>query len=172
MPSVIATAGSASANSYCTVEEATAYHAARLSSPEWTAASADNKAVAVIMATRVLDQQFLWAEYQSTKEQALRWPRTGILDASELAFVPSDSIPSELKNATAELAWSLLKGDRTLDSDVEAQGLKSLTAGPVSLTFKDNVSAKVLPDSVFYMLPRWWGRLRSRNSGVVDLVRS
>jgi len=172
VPTLVATPGSATANAYCTVLEATAYHEARLSNAEWAAATADNKTISVIMATRVIDLQFLWVGYQTATTQALLWPREGVLALNALENIVNTVIPQRLKEAVAELAWNLLKADRTLDSDVETAGLTGLRAGPVELSFKDSVVAKVLPDSVFYLIPTWWGRIRQKNSSVVELVRT
>jgi hypothetical protein len=70
--------------------------------------------------------------------------------------IASDIIPIDLKNATAELARQFKVGDRTLDNDVSVQGLTSVRAGSVGLTFKEMVEAKVLPDAVFNLLvPSW-----------------
>ena len=72
--------------------------------------------------------------------------------------------------AYAELARHLLTSDRTADSDVETQGITSLQAGPVSLTFGAAV-AKPNPDAVMVMCARL-GRPRSRTgSGSVQLYR-
>ena len=65
-------------------------------------------------------------------------------------------IPSDLKAAESELAGSFLKGDRTLDNDVVVQGLTSLRAGSVSLGFKDNIVAQVIPDAVYNLMPLSW----------------
>jgi len=116
------------------------------------------------MSTRVLDYSYRWANYRVDVSQALEWPRQGMLDANELEFVPitgAESIPVQLKTAQLEMAFALLAEDRTLDYDVEAKGLKSLTAGPVSLSFKDSVFAKVIPDAVKNQILPWWGWLRA-----------
>jgi len=71
--------------------------------------------------------------------------------------IGSGIIPQELKDATAELAGHLAKGDRTIDSDVVIQGITSIKAGSVSLSFKDSFDAtKVIPDVVLSLLiPSW-----------------
>jgi len=89
-----------------------------------------------------------------------------------LTFVGSMEIPPELKNAAAELARQLIVADRSADSDLETQKVKSLTAGPVSLTFGDNIAAKVMPDAVVALLPSWWGYVRGRVSATRELVRA
>lgn len=51
--------GKADANSYASVADGDAYHAGHLYATAWTAATADQKAIALVMATRLID-----AEYQ------------------------------------------------------------------------------------------------------------
>jgi hypothetical protein len=65
-------------------------------------------------------------------------------------------IPIELKWAESELAGQLKKADRTLDNDIIVQGITSLRAGSVHLSFKDNIQPQVLPDAVVNMLPASW----------------
>jgi hypothetical protein len=61
-----------------------------------------------------------------------------------------------LKNAVAELALQLLQSDLTQDNAISVQGITSLRAGPVSLTFKDSIDTKVIPDAVWALLPPSW----------------
>jgi len=161
-----ATVGGASANAYCTRAEANAYHASRLHDEVWANTSDTDKDIAIVMATRILDAMYDWAEWPVSNTQRLMWPRWGMLKRNQLDVVPSTQIPEEIKFAVAELAMALAAEDRTLDSDVESQGLTSLTAGPVSLGFKTQVPPpKVIPDAVFFLIPPWWGTVRTRGSG-------
>jgi len=70
--------------------------------------------------------------------------------------IPVDEIPDELKEATAELAGQLVAADTTLDNAASAAGLKSVTAGSVSVSFKDMIEARVLPDAVWNLMPPSW----------------
>jgi hypothetical protein len=90
----------------------------------------------------------------------LQWPRSGMIDLDDTGTVDSDTIPQRLKEITAEYARQLLVSNRTADSDVETQGITSLSAGPISLSFKDSIRAKVVPDAVVQMIPTEWGRVR------------
>lgn len=65
-------------------------------------------------------------------------------------------IPQALKDALSELAGQLGNADRTLDNDVVVQGLTSIRAGSVSLTFKDIIESRVLPDAVWNLMPPSW----------------
>lgn len=172
MSDVDATVGGASSNSYITTAEGDAYHADRLHSIDWTGATADTKRAAVIMATRLLDATYEWANYPTTSEQALQWPRVGMWDTNGIDYVDDSVIPDELKWATAEFARQLIAGDRSADSDVETQGLTRLKAGPVELAFKNNVFAKVIPDAVAAFIPEGWGYIKSRVAGTRPLERT
>lgn len=165
VPTLVATPGASNANSYCTVAEANTYHDERLFTDDWTGASDDDKTKALIWATRQLDQMYAWAQFPTDSRddgQALQWPRSGVVDVDEISTIDDDVVPRELKWATAEFARQLIVANRTADSDVETQGLLSLTAGPISLSFKDSVVAKVVPDAVAAFIPSWWGVLKGK----------
>ncbi len=166
-----ATVGGANSNSYLTVDEANAYFETRLASSAWE--ESDEQAKALMMATRVLDmmaqpyKQYIagarpyyltrarWTGAPATTTQKLAWPRTGMFDANGNA-IASTVIPQALKDATAELAMQLITADRTLDSEVAVQGITSLKVGSISMTFKDFVEGKVIPDAVWNLLPPSW----------------
>jgi hypothetical protein len=174
-PILDATPAGVTANAYATVAEADAYHDARLHRDDWEATGADvaTKTVALIMATRLLDAMYCWESWATNPQtQALQWPRVAMLARNQLSYIPNDVIPAELKNATAEYARQLIAADRSADSDIETQKIKSLTAGPVSLTFGDGVVARPVPDAVVSLLPSWWGYVRGRVSATRELVRA
>ncbi len=168
-----ATVGGASSNSYVTEAEVDAYFLARLPlTPPW--ADASDPTAAIAMATRMIDAMFQprktfipgnppyylimrqWAGAAATTTQRLAWPRTGVVDRNG-NVISSATIPLDLKYAVAEFAGQLASlGDRTLDNDVSVQGLKSVAAGSVSLSFKETILPKVLPDAVLNLMPSSW----------------
>lgn len=179
MPTIVATAGSASANSYATLEEANAYHASRLALvPPWVTSGATAEAL-LIMATRVLDAMAVarkvlrfdgrggpqgrpyyvtsraWTGAVATATQALAWPRTGMFDRLGRA-IAEDAIPTELREATAELAGQLLAGDRTLDNTATVEGISEVRAGSVQVKFSEMIEQRVLPSAVVALLPASW----------------
>ena len=87
-------------------------------------------------------------------------------------FVDIHTIPIELQRATAEYARQLLASDLAGNSDIETMGITSLTAGPVSLTFKESVTAKPVPDTVVLLIPESWGYVKGRRTGVRELQRA
>lgn len=173
VPTLVATPGSASANSYATVAEATTYHESRLDSSVWTAAATDNKTISLIMATRLMDAMIEWTGFSVDQTQALNWPLDGMVDKNNVEFIPNTEIPPELKDATAEFARLLLVTDLTLNSDIEDLKIRSLSAGSVALTFDGGVTAKVVPDSVYFLLPKWWfTSVNSRGSNFRKVFRA
>ncbi len=168
-----ATAGGASANSYITLVAAETYFESRLDITAWDAASNADKDRALATATRLLDSMYVWASVAATAAQRLHWPRTFMLDAKRRDTIPSDEVPEELGFAAAELANTLLVSDRTLDSDIETQGLIKLVAGSVELEFKDSVFAKIISDLVVNFIPSHWGYLTGQGGfGSVELQRA
>lgn len=171
---VVATPGATNANSYLTSAEADTYFESRLplSPIEWN--DVDSKDILIVMATRVLDKLLTpfktlttkdgqnyyrirpaWTGLPATTTQRLCWPRIGMFDQNGNA-IASNAIPQDLKDATAELAGQLGNGDRTLDNDVIVQGIKSLKAGSVALTFGDGIMPQVIPDAVYNLLVNSW----------------
>jgi hypothetical protein len=167
------TPGSAAANAYVTIAVADQYHLDRPAvGTTWATATTDQKTTGILWATKLLDALWEWNGYPTDAIQALLWPRTGVWKRNKWEEVPRNIIPIELQQATAEYARQLLVSDRAGDSDIETVGLKSLTAGPVSLAFKDSVFAKPVPDAVINLIPCEWGYVRGRNTGVRNLLRA
>jgi hypothetical protein len=165
---LVATPGAANANAYCTLAEAETYHESRPAASAW-AGTTDVKNRAIVRATELLDEHVDWFGYAAATTQRLCWPRGGMHDRNG-NVIDSDEIPQDLKDAAAELAATLLAGDRTADDDIETKRIRSLTAGPVSLTFDAGVAAKVIADSVYFKIQRW-GTLRRRTAAVGKVVR-
>jgi hypothetical protein len=169
---LVVTAGSPSANAYVDLTVANQFHLDRpAAGTTWSGASDAEKQAAILWATKLLDSLIEWTGNVVDDLQALLWPRVGMWYRSGYP-VPSTIIPAELQHATAEFARQLLAADRSADSDVEAQGITSIKAGPVALTFKDSVPApKVVPDAVWSLLPRDWGHVETRKSDMRELMR-
>lgn len=168
---IVATAGSASANSYLTIADADTYFEAHFYAETWNDADDTEKCQVLQMATRLLDYHYDWVGSQTDASvQRLRWPRVGAYDLDGNLY-DSAEIPRPIEEACAEWAKQLLDADRTADSDVETQGLTSLKAGPVYMTFAD-ASAKPVPDSVSHIVSVL-GKPRSKSgSGGVTLERA
>lgn len=169
---LVATAGSASANTYILLADANQYHEDRPAvGTTWASASDDQKNRSLLWATKLMDSLWEWEGWQTDPlVQALQWPRVNVLYRDGQRYIEDNVIPLELGWAVAEYARQLLASDLAGNSAVETQGITSLTAGPVTLQFKADVKAKPVPDTVRTLIPPLWGRVRG-TSGVKRLVR-
>jgi hypothetical protein len=106
---LVATVGSATANSYNTAAELTAI--AALQFPRATIferADDDDVARAAVTATRFLEQmQFVGDRVDAT--QALSWPRYGVRLPTGAGYYDGDVIPDPVKLAHAKLTFYLLE---------------------------------------------------------------
>ena len=166
---LVTTAGSATANAYISVTVADQFH---LDHPQfgttaatglWSVATTDQKSAAILWATKLLDRLFEWNGSVVDTTQKLLWPRAGLSDVNNWNNLSTTTIPDQIQWATAEFARQLLMSERMLDSDIQTQGIRSLKAGPIALTFKDSVYAKQVPDSVVNLIPYEWGYPRFRS---------
>lgn len=166
---LIDTPGADDANTYCSVEDADAYHATRTFSDTWTDADGGDKKKALVQATRLLDQWFEWDGVVTTSAQALLWPRSAVIGPNGY-LEDSEAIPVRIREAAAELARQLIAADRTADSDTETQGIKKVVAGSVQVEFSGSGGAKPIPDAVMGFVS-CYGRKRSASGGAVTLLR-
>ena len=173
---IVVTPGDGSANSYCSRAFADTYHSNRLHAATWDNADDATKDAALIMATRVLDQQFAWAGVRSIPgSQALEWPRDGLLNDEGDVALDSAAIPERLQNATAEFARLLIDSDTTVASGTAGGAITSLKAGSVKIDYASGVVAHtdLIPDAVRFSLPRnWWISIRSHQPSTVPLLRT
>ena len=137
---IVATVGSASANSFVTLAEAATYMEGRLNASTWeTDASTDNKNRALVEATRELSA-LEWCGRRVDDTQALSWPREMAVDpdsASDFYF-DSTEVPQRVKDATCELAFQFIKAGTTdvaaLPGDAE---VINKTIDVISTTYAD-----------------------------------
>jgi hypothetical protein len=140
------TVGGATADSYASLAEANAYHAARKHNDEWTDAGEADKESALKWAARQLDANFTFRGTRSTKDQARAWPRSGAVDDDGFEL-ESDEMPKLLKEAQAEYALHLLREDWT-------QGVgpildEGIQVGPIKTTKSEH---QRMPDAVSRIL--------------------
>lgn len=132
MPSAIVTTPAATtANSYVSVAEAEVYFGDRLHSLAWVGATADEKAVALLMAARRIDQsEFLGTRWKL--EQSMAWPRYGVLDEDGW-LIAADVIPERVKRAQMEEALGLLTTDEDPDARDALAGLSRVKVDVVEV---------------------------------------
>lgn len=122
--------GKTDAESYISVADTDTYVQLHLRSAntdrvEWLAAATADKEIALRQATDWLDIQFQqrWQGRRSNEDQALAWPRWGVVDFDGYT-IESDSLPQDLLDATAEMAARGVSGDLFSDIDSPAGAIK------------------------------------------------
>ncbi len=172
--------GKADANAYANVADGDAYHAGHLYASAWTAATADNKAVALVMASRLIDAEYQFGGVKSADSQALQWPRYRCPDPDRDAtlgvsllltsgnWVPENLVPKAVIQAACELARELLIADRT--AAPAGEGLKYYNNAGVQTGY-DKADTRPIISAVAQALLAKFGSLIKSKSGSVKLVR-
>jgi len=172
--------GKVDANAYADVADGDAYHAGHLYATAWTGASADQKAVALAMASRLIDAEFQFNGTRTTGGQSLQWPRAMCpepdnvhVPISALLPIPSnyveyDKVPKAVVQATCETARALLIEDRT--ANPLGEGLKFTGLGGNQTSFDKSDRRPVIPYVAQAMLVKY-GALILAKSGSVRLTR-
>lgn len=166
---LIDTPASVNANTYASLAFALAYFDLRFPyAGDWDTADAERKKAVLYWATKLLDDEFTWNGGRATRDQALGWPRVGVVDRDGWEY-DSNEIPKELQRAVCELALNLLGSNTTNPSALA--GIKSVTLGPISVTADrlDPKTALVIDDRITRSIEHL-GRQR-RLSITAQLVR-
>jgi hypothetical protein len=123
-------------NSYISVDDAQTYFDDRLNNDNWYNAPAEKQEQSLILATAHLERfDYLGTRVSST--QALKWPRYGVEKPDSghyYSYLDATAIPKQVKDATCEMALSLL-GSKAMDQPLSG-AMSSLRIGPVSIDFK------------------------------------
>jgi hypothetical protein len=149
---IVETGGaSTTANSYSSVDDADLYHEKHLHVSTWTSASDDDKEIALIWATRLIDELVNWSGYTVTSTQNLMWPRNLVYDRNGNA-ISTTTLPTWLIEATAEFARYLIGEDRTTETNRDTIGFKKMKVGDLALEIDAYKTKPVLPPSVWSMI--------------------
>jgi hypothetical protein len=127
--------GKSTAESYISVTDASTYFTARAVTT-WAALATDAiREAALRRATDYMRQAYRsrWQGYKVNEDQALDWPRYGV--EVEGYAVDSDIVPTEIKNACAELA--LKASSAELNPDL-TQGVLSEQVGSIKVEYDKN----------------------------------
>ena len=185
--------GKVDANSYAAAADCDAYHDGHLYATAWTAATQARREAALVMATRLIDSQFQFNGSRTNASQALQWPRAecpdpdkGLVTLSALLpilsnFVPYDSVPAAVVQATCEMARELLIVDRTAAPPGEGIGTAQTsqashtgtggTSSMASTTYSKTDTRPVISRVAQAMLSKL-GAPVSGSSGSVRLMRA
>lgn len=140
---IVATVGSASANSFVTEAEQIAYMAARLNASSWTTVTGstleETEKAALVEATREISaRDFKGQRVDST--QALSFPRDWCPnpDSPVGDYYDTTVIPQRIKDATSELAFQFLKaGTSDIAGEDANQNIISRTVDVLSTEYSD-----------------------------------
>jgi len=151
--SIIATAGAANANSYCTLAEANTYHdESRYHSKEtWTGFSSSDRSRGLIWASRLLDEMVSWDGTIVHTTGALRWPRYDVWHEDGY-MISSTTVPQFVKDAAAEFAYHLLQEDRTLETNRDSIGYELIQIGDLKLKVDKFTHKPIMPPSVWMII--------------------
>jgi hypothetical protein len=185
--------GKVDANSYADVAGGDAYFEGHLYASAWTGATADKKAAALVMATRLIDSQFQFNGFRAHSGQALQWPREKCPDpdASRVTisvlgwvgdnFVEPDLVPAAVAQAACEMARELLVVDRTAAPPGEGIAATQTSqashnditgsSNQSSITYSKSDTRPIISRVAQAMLSKF-GALVDGGSGAVRLVRA
>ena len=162
--------GKPNANSYISLEEANAYFIGkRLYSSAWTASTDDVKKTALIMGSRVLDQEVIWKGYRRFEDSGLYWPRTDVY-TTDGVLVDEDTVPRAVREATAEMAMYLLVSDKM--SERSGIGLTRLKVDVVELEFDKYDKKDTVPSFIRRMIIDYGTVFSSGNVRFRKLIRT
>jgi len=172
--------GKVDANAYADLADGNAYHDGHLYASAWTAAIDAQKTVALVMATRLIDAECQFNGTRTNALQGLQWPRAQCPEPDAVSvplsvllpipsdYVPYNTVPKAVVQATCEMARELLIADRTLAPPGE--GLKySNTAG--NQTGYDKTDRPAVLSRVAQVMLAKYGSQLSARSGAVRLMR-
>ena len=172
---IVATAGATNANSYITMAFAHQYHEDRpLVRGDWIssgeAGDENERTRAILWATKMLDRSYVWEGVIVSIDQALLWPRSGLLHPNGES-VANDSIPIEIQNACAEYARILMYHDLAAGAD-SIDHAEKFKFGNLDISSGKTPPQRVIPGSVARLLPGDWGRPLGLGFGQRRVMRS
>lgn len=122
--------GRSDAESYASVADADAYHAA-MGNASWPVATETSREAALRKATAYVEAAYTWRGVRATVDQALSWPRGDVM--VDGIGVPVDEVPAKLRNAVCELALKSLTAE--LMPDVSPDVVTAEAVGPISTSY-------------------------------------
>lgn len=166
---LIATVGASDANSYVTLDEASAYFEDRANSSDWDAYEQQEQIL--ITSSRLLDWYVNWKGDPTDEDvQSMDWPRTGVTKKNGTS-VASDIIPIDVKIAVYELALSSLSADRLAEDPLA--GIEQVKAGSLMIKADngdiDSTASATIPEQIWKILSDLYSR---GDVSIVRLVRA
>lgn len=101
----------------------------------WNAASADDKARALVLAVDWLDRATEWQGDEQVAGQPLDWPRINVVNQCTGEAETDGVIPDEIAWAEFWLAGNILNDDSIVDASGQGSNVKSAAAGSAKVEF-------------------------------------
>lgn len=149
-------------NSYISVADADAYFNERLYSSSWDNATADDKARALIMATKAIDRQPLKG-IKDMETQTLAFPRydpSKYLDEVEYSnedLVIEAEVPQIVLDAVCEEALALLDRGDDQRAKLQQAGVKSFSLGSLSESYASGSGRGLTSQQAKELMRPWLG---------------
>ena len=156
MPTITATVGGSTANSFLSESRAEELIDELVGGAVYVDSSDDDKKARAVITASWLLSSLPWDGVVSDEAQALAFPRTGLTDPGGYV-VDTATIPLRIEKATAALALRLFNSATIhLESASAASGLSRLKAEGVELEWRDAIEYKSLPADVRALIPKDW----------------
>jgi hypothetical protein len=160
MPTIDATPGSPTANSYITLADALLAYDAMLNTETFLAADTAVQERALITATKRIERITEW-EYDMigasrvSTTQALTFPRIGTYTKEQDAWYGETIIPPFVIEAQLVQALAEIESDR--DADPPGRGIQRMRADVLEIEYDDSASQEQRPirDTVYTILEPW-----------------
>lgn len=137
-------------NSYLEVADADLYFGDRLNSTAWTGATPEDKAKALIGATKAIEtMKFIGSRTVST--QKLSFPREGVYVDGIL--IDATVVPQDIKDAVCEYAILMLQEDYTAPDDLAQFG--EVAVGSIKIKTNPSKGGKAIPPMVASLLSNY-----------------
>ena len=144
-------------NSYISVEDASSYFGERLFADTWTNAVADDKAKALIMASKKIDRQTLRGK-KADADQVMEFPRAMYsYEPTQYDYGPGwyiqSAVPQEVLDATCEEALALLAYGSSKRIMLQNQGVRSFSIGGMSEALSGSPKKLLSTEAIELLLP-------------------
>jgi hypothetical protein len=164
------------ANSYISLEDAEKYFATRLNSGIWSSATDEDKSIALIMATRALDNYLTFRGIKYSVDQSREFPRLSNQVQSFLQFSEFDTIrhyltfpKAKLEEATCEQALFMLREDVLIKNDLDGVKVLEVTGSVHIETFENKNESAFVPNYIYDILSQY--AFKKNGSGMIKMQR-
>lgn len=160
--------GLSNANSYVSLQEAEDILVTNIHNTSWNALADTQKEYLLAFSTSLLDTKADWYGQKTVPSSALRWPRKYVVD-QDCVTIPNNSIPHQLKQATAQYARYLVDNDRTTEQ--ETDGFTKIVVDVIQIDIDSRYRLAAVPTYINELV-FGIGRIKGGRSTVAKILRS